>query len=355
MKLPDRLRQSLQFLTADTLFRRLFGLAFAAVLLSHLATFVLMFELLGDALRPPPPPPPPGFPHHPHGGPLQGMLIGMAVQILVLGIASWFISRSLSLPMQRLALAAKHFASQKGMVMVAEQGPAEARETASVFNQMQLRIQQQQADRERFLAAVSHDLRTPLTRIRLRVEQAEQFADADKLLQDVEEMRYMLDATLDYLRGSSSPACLLDIQSMLEAISENMQDEGKQVSLSGSAAPILAIPGELRRCLVNLTENAVFYGQRADIQLQDSESELCIRITDYGPGIPDAELTAVFQPFYRLAESRNRHSGGVGLGLSIALEIARRHQGSLILHNHRQPHGLVAELRLPRNCAEQPA
>ena len=355
MKLPAFLQSCWQTLSADTLFRRLFGLAFAAVLVSHLATFLLLFGVLGDALHPPPPPPPlPGLPH-PHGslvhslhGPLAGLLTGMGLQILILGVASWLISRSLARPMQRLAKAAKHFSAQKGMVTVAEEGPAEARETAIVFNQMQLRIERQQAERERFLAAVSHDLRTPLTRIRLRVEQAEQMPDAAKLLEDVEEMRYMLDATLDYLRGSSAPLQMLDIQALTETIADNMQDEGKQVSLQGSAAPILAMPGELRRCLVNLTENAVFYGGRADITLTDAPEQLRICIRDEGPGIPEQELSMVFQPFYRVAASRNRHSGGSGLGLSIALEIARRHGGSLTLYNHHQPHGLVAELVLPR-------
>lgn len=335
-------------LFTDTIFHRLFGLAFAAVLLSHLATFVLLFVVLRDELRPPPPPahglPPAGI----IDGPWFPLITGMVLQLLILGIAIWIGSRNLAKPMQVLATAASQLGESQQIINIDETGPLEARQTALRFNQMQLRLHQQREERERFLAAVSHDLRTPLTRMKLRVEQNDATPGNDKLLQDIDEMRSMLDATLNYLRGGTSDFQLLDIQSLSEAIVENMQDEGKHIRISGQARPLRAMPAEIQRCLTNLIDNAIFYGEKAEVVLHDHEHELHIRIQDQGPGIHEQELDNVFQPFYRLDSSRSRHSGGVGLGLSIAKEIVRQHQGSLTLKNHPVK-GLIAEIVLPRN------
>ncbi|MBC3918692.1 two-component sensor histidine kinase [Undibacterium sp. CY18W] len=338
-------------LMRDTIFSRLFGLAMAAVVVSHIATFILMFVFLGD--HRPPPPPGPHLHHHPEpgllGGPLMGFTLSMLLQLLVLAIAAWIGSRSLARPMQDLAAAASTLGDAKKPTLIPETGPEEARQSALVFNQMQQRLYQQMEERERFLVAVSHDLRTPLTRMKLRIAQIHEDGNGEKLLQDVEEMRLMLDATLEYLRGSEETLQMLDVSSLVAAIVDNMQDEGKAVSMQGTANPLSALPNELRRCLCNLLENAIFYGKSADICLQDSETELLIRISDQGPGIPEQELENVFSPFVRLATSRNKNSGGVGLGLSIAREIARRHRGSLILSNRKEGTGLIAELHLPRH------
>lgn len=337
-------------LLPDTIFSRLFGMAMAAVLLSHIATFILLFVFLGDHRPPPPPGPPP--PEHAHGllhGPFLGFCLSMLLQLLLLAVAAWIGSRSLARPIQQLAAAASTLNNLKQPKAIPETGPEETRQSAQVFNQMQERLFQQMEERERFLAAISHDLRTPLTRMKLRVEQMPAEAGNDKLLDDVKEMGLMLDATLDYLRGSDESLQMLDISALVAAIVDNMQDEGKAVSMHGTALPLPALPNELRRCISNLLENAIFYGTTAEINLHDSPQELLICITDLGPGIPEGSLEKVFAPFFRLAASRNKHTGGVGLGLSIARDIARRHHGSLILKNRQGQDGLLAELRLPRS------
>ncbi|MDE2429757.1 MAG: HAMP domain-containing protein [Burkholderiales bacterium] len=338
-------------LFADTLFNRLFGLAMAAVITSHVATFALLFIFLGDH-RPPPPakmhggiPPDPGL----LSGPFIGFVASMSLQLLLLAYAIWIGSRSLARPVQELAAAARQFGENQPPQQLRESGPEETRSAAQVFNHMQMRIHKQIEEKERFLAAVSHDLRTPLTRMKLRLEQLSDESAQEYLLRDIDEMRNMLDATLDYLRGSSEAFQLLDMQSLLESIVDNMHDEGKTVSISGSCFPINAMPNEMRRCICNLLENAIFYGQTADIQLIDSTTELHIRISDQGPGIPEADLEKVFDPFYRRIQSRNKNSGGVGLGLSIAREVARQHRGSLHLENKCDANGLIALLCLPRN------
>ncbi len=335
-------------LLRDTIFSRLFGLAMAAVVVSHIITFILLFAFLGDHR---PPPPPAHLPQHPpHGilhGPFLGFCLSMAIQLLLLALAAWAGSRSLARPMQKLAEAARELGKHKEPVAIPETGPEEARQSARVFNQMQERLFQQMEERERFLAAVSHDLRTPLTRMKLRIEQLHNDT-SEKLLDDVEEMRLMLDATLDYLRGSEESPQMLDITSLVAAIVDNMQDEGKAVRMHGEARPLMAMPNELRRCISNLLENAIAYGKTAEIYLHDSQHELFISIEDQGAGIPEAALEKVFAPFFRLTASRNKNTGGVGLGLSIAREIVRRHQGSLVLKNRPHNQGLLVQLRLPR-------
>ena len=335
-------------LFADTIFNRLFGLSMAAVFVSHIITFILLFTFLGDHRPPPPTHMPPGT--HPAPdmlhGPFLGFALSMLLQLCLLGLATWISSRNLARPMQQLASAAQQLGDLK-VAPLEETGPEETRRTAHMFNRMQDRIHQQAEEKARFLAAVSHDLRTPLTRIKLRTEQSGG-PESEKILQDIDEMRAMLDATLDYLRGSSEHMQVLDIQAMLEAIVDNMQDEGKAVQLTGSAQPLSAMPNELRRGVSNVIENAVFYGKSAEITLIDTPSELTLRIVDQGPGIPEADLDKVFDPFFRLADSRNRHSGGVGLGLSIAREIIRQHKGHLSLQNHPHTGGLVALIHLPR-------
>jgi protein-histidine pros-kinase len=366
----QNLRQKMRRVFADTIFNRLFGLAFAAVFVSHAATFVLLFVFLRDASHPPPPelrPPgaesgyssnhPPQYgarPSLPHrrsaiDGPLSGLLISMSLQLLLLAIGAWISSRTLARPIQNLAAAASTLGDQQ-VVPVSETGPLEVRQAAVIFNQMQYRIRQQMEERARFLAAVSHDLRTPLTRMKLRIDQTEATATNGKLLQDIDEMRHMLDATLDYLRGSSESMQYLDIQSMLEAIVDNMRDEGKSVRIEGHLQPVYAMPNELQRSIINLLENAIFYGGSTQIQLQDAADFALIRISDEGPGIPESELTKVFDPFYRIAGARNKNSGGVGLGLSIAQEIIRQHHGVLNLTNNPNGIGLTAEIRLPRTA-----
>ena len=228
-------------------------------------------------------------------------------------------------------------------------GPSEVRQASKVFNQMQARLKQQMAERNRFLAAVSHDLRTPITRLKLRAEKIEAQDLQEDIQDDLNEMTAMIDATLDYLRGDGRPeeSCLLDISALVHSLAENAGEQGEAVKVSGIAQPIMAQPMVLQRCLNNLIDNALRYGNRADINLDDSGDKLIIGIHDAGAGIPEDQLEAVFAPFYRLDQSRSRNTGGVGLGLSIARDIAQKMGGSLVLRNAPEG-GLIATLTLPK-------
>ena len=265
-------------------------------------------------------------------------------------VAAWIAARWLSRPINQMAQAARELGENLERIPLDEtHGPSEVRQASMVFNQMQARIKQQLAERDRFLAAVSHDLRTPITRLKLRSEKIEAQDLREDIRGDLNEMTVMIDATLDYLRGDGSPeeSCLLDVAALAHSLAENAGEQGEAVTVSGMAQPVMVQPMLLQRCLNNLIENALRYGSRADIKLDDSGDKLVISIQDAGAGIPEDQLEAVFAPFYRLDQSRNRHTGGVGLGLSIARDIAQKLGGSLALRNAPEG-GLVATLALPK-------
>jgi len=351
-------------LLPDTVFARLFGLVLAALAASHLIIAVILGSGVADH-RPPGPPPgmaahefgpappppddlgrPPGPP--PHDRSRLWLILG--VQFIAIAGAAWVGARMVCRPITQLADAASRLGENLDEPPMTENGPAEARQAAEVFNRMQERIRSQLEARGRFLAAVSHDLRTPLTRMKLRVEQlADDAPGRDKLQGDIAEMATMLDATLNYLRGEalSEDWQLLDVQSLAETLAEDARENGDDVTVSGCARPLRVQPSALRRCLANLLENAVRYGERAEISLLDTRASLVIEVRDHGPGIPENRMAQVFEPFVRLEDSRNRNTGGVGLGLAIAREAARRHGGDLTLRNAADG-GLIARLTLPR-------
>lgn len=338
-------------LLPNTLFGRLALLLFVAVLASHALALTLMFEL-----RPPMPDPGPGMapgfnPGHP---PLlhPGLLLDIGVRLSALMLAAWVGARWLSQPIKRLAHAAREIGLDIHRPPLAEDGTEECRAATRVFNQMQAQICQQLSERDRFVAAVSHDLRTPLTRLALRAEGLSDALQRQQFGQDIVEMNNMITATLDYLCGAADPEprVLLDVVSLLESLADDQQACGHDVTLTGHAAPLQAQASSLRRCLDNLVANAVRYGHVARIHLTDHPDHICIEICDEGAGIPEDELDWVLAPFYRVEASRNRNSGGVGLGLSIAHDIARRHRGQLRLRNGER-FGLVVTLTLPRQLA----
>ncbi|MEO0002986.1 MAG: hypothetical protein RLZZ22_678 [Pseudomonadota bacterium] len=341
----------------STLFGRLAALLFAAVLASHVLALTLLFEL-----RPPPhyvqaptvagagrltPPEPPA--HGPRPVLHPGLLLDIGVRLGVLMLAAWVGARWLSAPIRQLAHAAQELGKNIDRAPLPETGTAECREATRVFNQMQQRIRQQIAEREHFVAAVSHDLRTPLTRLRLRAESARDAVLRAGLCRDVSEMEALVGATLDHLSGTAAPEplVLVDMQALVDSLLDDELDCGHRVSLSGQARPLSGQPRALRRCLDNLVGNAIRYGAEAQVELRDSPQALTITVCDRGPGLPPEELDKVMQPFYRVEASRHRDSGGVGLGLAIARDIARRHGGSLSLSNRPQG-GLQACLTLPR-------
>lgn len=306
---------------------------------------------------------PPGGAHDgPHGGPppdgsflpLHGLWpphLGMVFQLAAILIASWVGARLLARPVQQLARGAGRLAQDVHAPPLDENtGPAEARAATHALNLMQQRIRTQLAQQSRFLAAVSHDLRTPLTRMSLRIERIESNDVRYRLRQDLAEMNGLIDATLYYLRerdDATGPRQRVDVQALLQAIVDDAQEIGQDVTLIGGAQPMFAYPAELRRAVVNLVENAHRYGGAAQIVLSDSAERVVIDVCDCGPGIPPAELQRVLEPFYRVESSRSRATGGVGMGLAIAADIVARHGGELELSN-RLEGGLRVRIDLPR-------
>jgi len=343
----------------DTLFGRLFGVLLVAIVLAHLLAFA-WFRLYG----PPPPPPPPEFsetidgkqppqdPRYPPRPPrpwFGGPIVPLTFQFISLIIAAWYGAKLLTRPIQRLSDAAERLSEDLDSPPLDESGPREARQAAHTFNLMQRRIQEQVKQRGRMLGAVSHDLRTPLSRLKLRLEQIEDNKLQGQMRQDLDDMISMLDATLSYLheQRTSEAVQWMDVQALVESLCENAQDQGADVRTDGHCAPLQVQPMALRSCLNNLLDNALRYAGHARISLQDSREQVLIRVIDHGPGIAEDQREAVFEPFYRLEGSRNRNSGGVGLGMTIAREAAERLGGQL--HLEETPGGgLTTVVRLPR-------
>ncbi|MGL4318035.1 MAG: sensor histidine kinase [Pseudomonas sp.] len=347
---------------ADTLFARLFGVFLAAIVLAHALAFI-WFSQYGHPPPPQPPAhteqqghegPPPGEgrpgnrPPPPPGG-FGGPWVPLLFQMLTLVAAAWYGARLLSRPIQRLSDAAERLSEDLDTPPLPETGPKEARQAAHAFNLMQRRIRDQVQQRARMLAAVSHDLRTPLARLKLRLEQIPNPQLRARMDQDLGEMIGMLDATLRYLHEQRSSEALqwFDLQALVESMVEDAQDHGADVRFSGHCAPLRVQPLALRSCISNLLENALRYAGHAVVELHDSAQQVEVRVCDNGQGIAPEQREAVFEAFFRVEGSRNRSSGGVGLGLTIAREAARR-QGGDILLEETPGGGLTAILRLPR-------
>ena len=253
-------------------------------------------------------------------------------------------------PLSALANAAQELGSDIDRPPLAETGPTEVRRAANAFNTMQQRLQRFLSDRTRVLAAMSHDLKTPITRLRLRAEMLDDDAQRAKFVKDLDEMESMVAQSLEYMRDTSRREATLDIDVMalLESLQADFRDTGGSFEISGSAQRRLrARPLALRRCLTNLIDNALRYGQRASVVVEDGHDTLTLRVRDDGPGLPEAQLEQAFEPFFRGESSRSRETGGTGLGLGIARNIARAHGGDLTLRN-RPEGGLEAILTLPR-------
>ncbi|PWS34491.1 two-component sensor histidine kinase [Falsiroseomonas bella] len=276
----------------------------------------------------------------------------MGVGILLLGLV---VVRLIGRPLRALSEAADRIGGSGPSAPVAEVGPREIRHAAQAFNRMQARIDTLIADRTQALAAVSHDLRTPIARLRLRAGFLEDTEAARAIDADLDEMEAMISSTLAYLRGETEsekrrPA---DLVAMLETLCDAAVDAGAAVSFQGPPqARLVCSPVLLKRAFANLIDNAVKYGGAARVALEDRDSEAVVAIEDDGPGIPEAEMDAVFEPFRRLEQSRNRGTGGSGLGLTIARRAVESHGGTVVLAN-RLGGGLVATVRLPRSSEHE--
>jgi signal transduction histidine kinase len=233
----------------------------------------------------------------------------------------------------------------------ATRGPSEVRAAAHAFEGMRARIRRLLEDRMQMLAAVSHDLRTPITRLRLRAEFVEDDSERAKMLKDLEEMEATIHAAIAFAREETAdvePRASLDLAQLLEEIRAELTDIGGTVRVAPArAAPIEARPLAMKRALRNLVENAVKYGGGAEMRLERGPTEYTVTIEDGGPGIPEDELETVFRPFYRLERSRSRETGGTGLGLAVARAVVREHGGEIMLAN-RPEGGLRQAVVLPR-------
>jgi len=285
------------------------------------------------------------------GAPLPpSLMVNLILLVAVLVIALYVVARSITRPLSRLALAADNLGRSILQPKLEEKGARELRRAARAFNTMQDRLHRYLDSRTRVLAAMSHDLKTPLTRLRLQVEtQLEDPVLQARFGKELDEMESMVRGALALFRGLNDEEALepVDIGLLLETIRGEFTEMGKDVTVEGrTLGPVPGKPQGLKRCITNLVANAVKFGNHARILVRDG-AQVAIGVCDDGPGIPPDELERVFEPFYRLESSRNRDTGGTGLGLSIARDVAQAHGGSLILRN-RSEGGLEALLTLPR-------
>ena len=256
-------------------------------------------------------------------------------------------------PLSSLANAADKLGADINRPPLPETGPVEVQRAARAFNNMQRRLSRFIADRTRILAAMSHDLKTPITRMRLRAEMLDDEVVRGKFSNDLDEMESMVTQTLDFMRDASTvePVQRVDVMALLESLQTDYHDTGNTVGIEGGIAqPYPCRPHALRRCLTNILDNAIRYGKRATICAEDGAERIAIRILDEGPGIPEEDIEKAFEPFFRGETSRSRATGGTGLGLGIARNIARAHGGDLSLRN-RPEGGIEAMLTLPRTGA----
>jgi signal transduction histidine kinase len=266
-------------------------------------------------------------------------------------ILCFFAVRLVTRPLSVLASAAEDLGRNIDRPPLPEHGTNELVRASRALNVMQDRLKRYVDTRVKVLAAMSHDLKTPITRMRLRAEMLDDAHIKAKFTKDLDELQQMVGSTLDYMRGlaeGGEAVQPIDVSALISSLREDAEEAGHTVTVSGDARnPVMGRAQALKRCLQNLIDNALAYGRRADITLREESGALNIAITDDGPGIPEGDIERVFEPFYRVEGSRNRNTGGSGLGLSIARNIAQAHGGSVRLRNLSHG-GLEATLRIPR-------
>ena len=288
----------------------------------------------------------------PSGLPIPAWLpVVLLLQLALLAMVTWYGVRLATRPLAQLADAADRLGPDLKAAPVGEGGPLEVARAARAFNAMQERISAHLNERTQILAAISHDLQTPITRMRMRADMLDDDIQREKMNRDLAEMEMLVRDGVAYARtlhGTSEAACRVDLDSLLASLIGDYQDGGHSVTLEGKAgAPIVTRPHALRRVLGNLIDNALKYAGSADVEVDVAGDATTIQVRDKGPGIPDGELDKVMQPFYRLEASRNRDTGGTGLGLAIARQLAQALDARLTLRNHPDG-GLAATLTLNR-------
>jgi signal transduction histidine kinase len=274
--------------------------------------------------------------------------VSLLLLFAVTAIFSIWAVRLATQPVRMLAGAAERLSRNIDEPPLPEKGAAEIRAATRAFNRMQDRLRRHVNSRALAFAAMSHDIRTPLTRMRLRLESLAPEARA-RIEDDVAEIESIARSVLEVARELSSdePMTRVDLPGLVRRLLEDYEQLGSRITVTGSCAPVIARPAALRRALANLIENGIKYGEEVAIELDDSADHAVIRVCDRGPGIPEEHLDKVVHPFYRVESSRNRDTGGSGLGLAITKDIVEGQGGELLLEN-RATGGLCATIRLPR-------
>jgi signal transduction histidine kinase len=284
------------------------------------------------------------------------ILLWLFLSLAVVLPAGYLFARRITAPLGAFARAAEQFGKNLNAPPIEPDGPAELGAVAHAFNDMQGRLRRYVEDRTAMVGAISHDLRTPLARIRFKLEQADE-AVRTSVNADVTQMEAMLTAVLDFIRDASAARVRqpLDVVSLLECVVDDEALMGGDVALEAPSSQERASPvvdGDamaLKGLFANLVGNALKYGRLARVTVDVVGADVRVEIADAGPGLPESELERVFQPFYRTDPARNMDVGGIGLGLSVARSIAREHGGDVWLTS--SPQGLIAHVQLPLGVA----
>lgn len=370
----------------DTLFTRLFVLMLVALLGSHLVAWFVVTRIAMPALmaggpphdraphppgdgrasgpppqRPPMPtlgslPPTPGLPSSrpgmPQSLPMPALLLDYGIRILLIGAAAAWGARWVARPVQRMVSAAHSLSDgvargEAPPALDERQGPAEVREASQVFNQMAGRLAEAFRGRGLLMAAISHDLRTPLTRMRIRLEGLLPEPRALQCVDDIREMNGLIDSAISVFRAegpSDEPSQATDVMALVQSLTDDLAETGQVVELQGHSLVAMVKPAALRRAVGNLIGNALRHGGSAEVTVMSIGGPR-ILVEDRGSGIPEAQLQRVLEPFYRLDPSRSRDTGGSGLGLHIARTLLQG-QGATLQLSNRPGGGLRAEIRL---------
>lgn len=277
------------------------------------------------------------------------ILLPIVIMALLTILIIWVSVYRLTKPLRTLEAAANDLGRGADVKPLKEAGPAEVQAVTRSFNQMQERLTRFISDRTRMLAAISHDLRTPITSLRIRAEFIDDDEDRERMIATLDEMQAMVEETLAFTREDSKQEELrsVDLGGLLESIANDQEDMGNHVSVEAHNRVVLKCrPMSLKRAFQNLIGNAIRYGEQAEVSFRVDEAHAEVRIADKGPGIPQNRLEDVFEPFVRLEESRNEETGGIGLGLAITRSIIHAQGGTIRLENGEE-NGLVAIVRLP--------
>jgi two-component system OmpR family sensor kinase len=277
-----------------------------------------------------------------------GTVATTLLSVLIVGLLAWAFSSRLARPIRAFGLAAEKVGRRQQLTPVEVRGPAEIRLAAEAVNDMQRRIAGYVAERTALVGAIAHDLRTPLTRLAFLLASAPE-ALRGKAEAQIEEMEQMIAATLDFVADETRvrPHEAVDLALLVEGVVDDLADTGREVTFAAAApATVSGDPILLKRLFANLINNAVTYGARATVTLATADGWAAVEVADSGPGLAEPDLERAFEPFYRAEASRNRATGGIGLGLAIVRAAARRHGGDVTLRN-RAEGGLSACVRLP--------